>query len=388
MSLEDAAALRKQAGEIEMQNRVSVIGQTLRKNPLLIPVVEKALNEAGIDVSSLELLPEPGPASKKSKTSDAAVGKGSHLPKCEVYFGMLSSNTLQALLCELEACYTPESLSRLRPSARRAVPKASLLNLIEYLTGLKHDSWIGTTGPLKSFDYLAEALGRLNVLRGRRGRDVRLPPDWASDGVYRVFVSPEGRVGIQHKFLEKHSMASLPDQQLRIVRFPASLLIEKNWSETDALLVEVKGKLRFRIASLFADLVSENVLHSIGEYPENNVEALPRPFLEAGMAELMEGDRFVGRPALENGLARAWSASTIADAGESPGSKSSRAVTEAEKAPTDMEDLATEAGVPGKDGEDADADGPEALPEEDQQQEEAAPAADGDIVDESKLALS
>ena len=299
-TLDDAAVLRRQAGEIEVQNRITKVAHCLKKYPLYLPVCERALTEAGADLS-LEPVMEEAPAPKKARSAPNLMGKGSVLPKCEVYFGMVSSGNLQHLLGEMEAFFTPENISRLRPTARRAVPKASLQQLVEFLTGMRADSWIGTAGPLKTFDHLAASLAKLNVLRGRRGRDLRLPPTWPVDGVYRAFVSVEGRIGIVHKFLEHKpsSIVSLPDEYLAVVKFPHALVVERNWSEVDALLVEAKGKLRFKLATLFPDLVHENVLSLIGEHPVNNCEALPRPAnMEHALTDLLDSEKFTRRPAL------------------------------------------------------------------------------------------
>ena len=144
MSLDDAAALRRQAETIKTNNRLSIIAAVLREAPLYIPVVEMALRQAGADLSRVSLEPELPPAKKAKAGSSSA--RAEVLPKREVYFGMLSGPTLQALLSELEACYTPESLSGLKPSPRKAIPKHGLQCLLEFLTGMRSDSWISSTG--------------------------------------------------------------------------------------------------------------------------------------------------------------------------------------------------------------------------------------------------
>ena len=149
-SLDDAAELRRQAEEIELANRVNMVASCLKRHPLYLPVVERALKDAGADLAG-ELPIEETPQPKKAKAAPASSGKGSVLPKCEVYFGMVSSGNMQALLGEMETFFTPESLSRLRPAARRAVPKPVLMQVLEFLTGMRQDTWLGTTGPLKTF---------------------------------------------------------------------------------------------------------------------------------------------------------------------------------------------------------------------------------------------
>ena len=281
-SLDDAKDLRRQAGEIETQNRIGKVAKCLKDNPLLLPIAERALTEAGADLSA-DLEPEESPLPKKARPAPSNLGAGSQLPKCEVYFGMISSGNMQHILGALEPFFTPEYISRLRPSARRAIPKPSLMQLMEFLTGMRADTWIGTNGPLKSFD---SSMCALNNLRGRRGRELRLPPSWPLDGVYRVYVSDEGQICIQHKFIEqkKHAIALLPQDFLRIVKFPHQLSLEKNYSEMDALLVKV--------SALFGELVTENVLGLIGVHPENSCEPLPRPSMENSLTELLEAEHF------------------------------------------------------------------------------------------------
>ena len=293
MNLDDAAQLRRQAEEIETTNRLSVISAVLRETPLYISVVESALRQAGADLSKVNLEAEPVPA-KKSKAA-AANARSELLPKCEVYFGMLSGPTLQALLCDLEACYTPESLSSLKPSPRKAIPKLALQALMEFLTGMRADTWIGSTGKLKEYEYLSQTLKKLNTMRGRRGRDVRLPPVWGTDGVYAIVGSSGECVMLRHKFLgeEKKPLRALPADLFKMIRDQKGLMIEKNWSEVDALLVEVKGKLRYRISLLYVEEVEENILPSVGEFPENPGENVARPAsLEAGMLKMLETDSF------------------------------------------------------------------------------------------------
>ena len=102
-------------------------------------------------------------------------------------------------------------------------------------------------------------------------------------------------MALEHKYLNDKTRAtvSLPDTYLTIIRNPHALLLEKNYSEVDALLVEGKGKLRFRVSSLYLDLVHENVLPLIGEHPENSCEALSRPAeLEGELAQLLNAEKF------------------------------------------------------------------------------------------------
>ena len=294
MSLGDAAALRKQAEEIELTNRLSTITAVLRKEPLYIPVVENALKQAGVVLENV-LVEAEAPPAKKAKAG-AVVTQTTILPKCEVYFGMLSGPSLSALLFELETCYTPESLTRLKPSPRKAIPKQSLLALLEFLTGMRPDTWIGTSGKLKEFHYLSQALQTLNTKRGRRGRDVRLPPSWGQDGVYRVEArDDDDGIQIVHKFVggETPLVRCLGPDHVKMIRDRAALTIEKNWSEVDALLVEVRGKIRLRLSVLFQGHVEENALASIGEFPDNPADHIPKPAtLDAGMIKMLEADSF------------------------------------------------------------------------------------------------
>eukprot|EP00971_Amphidinium_carterae_P240647 4777386-Amphidinium_carterae.1 len=191
--LQQAATLREQAASTELEARLLRISHVLTKTPLFVGAVEKLLADNGVDLESIAVDACAAPDPKKiKKVVEKAVDNDLDIPRSATYWGAVSADRLVAYLCELETFFSVESLSVLKPMTsnnKRRVrnwPRQPLADLIEFLTGVHKDIYLGTTGPLHIHASLVRGLRQLNENLGKRGQNLRLPPDWTRDGVYEV----------------------------------------------------------------------------------------------------------------------------------------------------------------------------------------------------------
>jgi hypothetical protein len=91
---------------------------------------------------------------------------------------------LQALVCAIEpSTFSMANLKCLMKKGQRQVPKPPLLELLERCCDLDPDAEIG---PDRMMDVVIAKFMSINDTLGRRGRDLMLPADWATDGFYLV----------------------------------------------------------------------------------------------------------------------------------------------------------------------------------------------------------
>lgn len=265
-----AAAIRKKALALEVDARCEKIMQMIRGNAELCSVCESALQAAGVDLEKAYMSEQP--ARKKQRKGDQQ-GEDM-LPRCETRFGDLNVKVLVEMLCSMENIFTLHALNALKEGPKRAMPKDKVLQVIEFLTDVGAGDYIGTEGPLKNVDSLKKILSELNNVNGHRGQSLRLPPDWSQSGIYEVTWAGDS-LTIRHKFLAKEACRKLPEDQQKLIKVPANVTILDNFSPRRANLVEEGGLLRYTVASLFKDVVSDNPLENAAAVYVKAAERIP-----------------------------------------------------------------------------------------------------------------
>lgn len=128
------------------------------------------------------------------------------------------------------------NMKRMLTRGQSDANKASLVKVVEMATGMAGDFPItGRLGLLKSFqEYCQERY----LSRGRRCRDIGLPPVWCRDGIYQILGSDPHGVQVLHRFTKQ--VATVPNGKLPPHRAMSDLFVEYNWSESRAALHSTK----------------------------------------------------------------------------------------------------------------------------------------------------
>jgi len=330
--MDKASMMRVKAMAIEKGAKIQLIHKVLKARPDLCTPVCDCLAEQGIDLDKAATQPELLTKSAPLQLNDAAAAqsKGSSgsstrastadgdneqeaqdkIPRSETTLGMIHLDRLMVIASRMQpVAFSKHTLKLLKPSPQRGIPKARLLELIEFDTGAGPDSYIGTDGRLKSQEVLTNRLIELSVANNLRGRDLSLPPDFHSHGVYKVEVDG-GKIYIVHKFAKAGTnRKELPASQARLVDDHRALRLDRNYSEMGAVLVETKGIIRYRVHNLFPNEGLQDPLQyqanqymledGAAEDPEATGDAAPMPrhaVVAKGLAEGSSGVAQVGRP--------------------------------------------------------------------------------------------
>lgn len=165
---------------------------------------------------------------KKSSAGDNSGNtptKYNTLRACSVKF--LSEQICEAIEpSTLSAPNTRRMLTRGKAEAN----KEQMQRIVEMGTSMPPDMVISSSmSELASFKSYARSR---YLSRGRRCRDLPLPPVWGRDGWFRIEGLSDAGATIRHKFLEKTAL--VPLDKLPRHHSLANLYMEYNWSETRA----------------------------------------------------------------------------------------------------------------------------------------------------------
>eukprot|EP00971_Amphidinium_carterae_P263040 5218809-Amphidinium_carterae.1 len=128
------------------------------------------------------------------------------------------------------------------------VSKLAITRVLEFLTGVKGKQEFG-----KCFPTLLALANNLSVLNKQRGRLIRhlveLPPTWPSMGIYRIAVQSDAGTMQVLKITTQEEKSIAFDA----VGFDRNLLVivEENWSETEARLRQDGSLRHVPLAALF-----------------------------------------------------------------------------------------------------------------------------------------
>lgn len=132
---------------------------------------------------------------------------------------------------------------------QREQSKNNLLDILEFTTNLERGFCV--RGKLRQreceHDAFTEYVKSLNVQSGRRAKDLLLPPDWQTQGIYSWKVVDEQLV-VKHRFRELEHIVSATN--LKGWSPEVDLHIEYNYSELQAKLVLPSGRMPLQQARL------------------------------------------------------------------------------------------------------------------------------------------
>lgn len=188
-----------------------------------------AASSEGLQLSEEEMALVKG--SKNSKLEE-------WVPRCHMTYGAMTPVYFQYILSKLE----PSSLSLaaqrgLCSGKSKHVPKSSLVELFEFITGIAPDADLKPD--MHYFPYLVSILQAASQKRGRPAQGMVLPPAWGVEGIYKV-TKEEGGLILHHKLLKEK--ACLPTDFASMVQ-AEDITFEKNYSESMATLVS--GYMRY-----------------------------------------------------------------------------------------------------------------------------------------------
>ena len=110
----------------------------------------------------------------------------SEFPEDWQTLGQTSGEFLQWCLREAEpVAFSGHAMKALLKPSQRKVPKALLLEMVEFVFDLDEDTPLTGVG---SYGAILADMQQRNAQNGRRGRDLIMPFAWADAGVYRVAV--------------------------------------------------------------------------------------------------------------------------------------------------------------------------------------------------------
>lgn len=112
------------------------------------------------------------------------------IPRCVTTLGATKMELITNILIALE----PSSLSHFAQRAllkgkQRTPSKPAVSEILSFATGLDDDLYLGVDSTFKSFLALKEECERRYAARGRRCRDLVLPPKWGDVGVFRLSIT-------------------------------------------------------------------------------------------------------------------------------------------------------------------------------------------------------
>lgn len=268
--------MTRMALELSTIGKRKRIAQFLQAHPESVDSVLNYLKDRGHDLYGTDAVRAPGAATPRSPSglradaatpgtspaqlsgSDDLAGAEPHvldLPRCITYLEAAKVEVIKALCIGIEPSSMSEcALRALIPPKCRQLKKESVVQLLEFATGMTPSTYLGTDGRLKSFRNLLGECSRRNEARGRRCRDIVLPVNWSRQGVFAV-CQMNGVWQLGCMVLPTPAMVVLPPHVLKLFGTAPQFSIESNWSEQNANLRSPSSTESFLCARLFPDLV-------------------------------------------------------------------------------------------------------------------------------------
>ena len=287
MAAADAKAAKHLARAREEQHRASVylVSCVLKNRAELAASVINHLKTMGVDVDAVaqeDVAQSPftptrfaqpvSSGDSESRSLDSAKARvedselvaddlakswnqGSVLSTCYVEVSILSVKLMKAMLKVSEPIAASDHAIRaLAPPGKKMIPKSVMLEVFEYVYGLARDESI--LAVLHAPGAFQKYLDILNVRRGRLFRDLQLPPDWASRGVYST-IPIEEKVMVKCRIVE--GQRELLGDLMRGVDIQ-TVHVQMNWSAKSALICDGSGALRAQAILLFPEVASSTAV--------------------------------------------------------------------------------------------------------------------------------
>lgn len=298
-----AATLQRRAFQLNYQSQAQEIREVLKSHPDCIPRLRTALvdmgylpggsSRAGKPMASQKAIcdgstAEPPTDGSSGRTPASAAGSGtdrlapmssSSLPAVPAAKGgsvslpdplpskykffinrerpdeSLSSPLLQYILSSVEKCLSTSALKALQPGPRRAILVGELQRLFEGMFDINDKAEIPVAW--RNLATMVRELSKINEKNGRRARDWSLPTKWEDEGLFSLVASANSffledtlkgsKVEVTHKLLQADSTTNLDE-----------LVLESNWSRSNAALLLKGGFRKWPVGELFSQAIANS----------------------------------------------------------------------------------------------------------------------------------
>ena len=277
---EQITQLQQRADKLQQKHMHKAISSLLQERPELMPGIVRHLQSKGVHLPEVKVLGKKRSSTEVDMESDCGLnagtgedyGQAAGAPPAKVRktAGIIDTNVenwlphkytrldatspgiLEALASSLQdISFSKYMLKALKTKGMNACHYAEkICEVIEFDTGF--DTHQQVTGENRHLPTLTANLKAMSSARNRRGKNLRLPADWATAGVYKLSMHGDGPLLVTHRFnnliAEVPDSMRLKDKTNEMVPF-GSLRIALNHSETKAAIVADKVIESILIAS-------------------------------------------------------------------------------------------------------------------------------------------
>jgi len=246
--MEKAQKLTQRAAEATNKANVTFIVETMKNNPVVVTSMVNHLKQLGFyknadgEAVAPTVPPSPGGSSVSDGLSvvDAARARDA-IPGCYRTLDSAPPLYLERLVELVEpVSFSKQQCKLLTSNRRRCTQREPFLQLLECVCEIDREMPLLRNGiDFHNIGVFSEYLKKQSELRGRRGRDMTLPPRWQNVGLYDLTVDGEIICIAEHYTTPGH-----PKRSVRIVwadegiKDPAAVYVSENWSQSKARLRE------------------------------------------------------------------------------------------------------------------------------------------------------
>uniref|UniRef100_A0A7S3SGZ0 Uncharacterized protein n=1 Tax=Strombidinopsis acuminata TaxID=141414 RepID=A0A7S3SGZ0_9SPIT len=134
---------------------------------------------------ALEDVVDQGPGTPRSECGggDDDDDNGKRVPKNASHFPTMPPKHMKRILAGIEpVTFSSHNMNALISRGAREVTRSELLKLVEFCTNISPTSNVAPEH--RYFNVLEDEMRKLSAMHGRRARDLTLPVDWETQGVY------------------------------------------------------------------------------------------------------------------------------------------------------------------------------------------------------------
>lgn len=257
--MEKRIRFQQKASEAKLKAQTNLIMAVMKKAPSSVPHLKKMLtyskcinaatDEAVVaEAAGAHTIGTAGAGASSGTRSSPQGGNGpdpmfddnAPVPPEMSTFQTASPELLSHLLNRLEpVVFNPFSFRAFMKRGMKRIPKAPLLETLEFVTDCSPDT------PLNSFENigaLIDWLASRNHDLGRRAREMGLPIEWSTDGIYAAKVR-DSTVFLVDKFMNMQCEVQCADIQNPIPVESSAFTITNNFSSNRATLTKVGARM-------------------------------------------------------------------------------------------------------------------------------------------------
>lgn len=265
---DQVANLHRRATELEQKIGKNLVLDAMRLHPWVIPQLASSLDSYGIVVkdeqgrrtvkpSSGDDAPKSfeaaarsrkkaafqGPSPSKYEVTEEPLSPEDAIPTKYWTVDSLSPMSVSSKLLSVAepACLSIANLKSITIKGRALENHQSHHRLLEFLSGLPGD--FSLSGVYRSWSKLAALVQERNQLRGRRCRDISLPVDFDSTGLYGLTVMA-GKKKLQVHHLYTKETVEFNEDVLPAHHTMDDIFVASNWSELRASLASRSDPMR------------------------------------------------------------------------------------------------------------------------------------------------